>query len=268
MTAQETMQRLAGVRSAVRLVAFAVALLLTYVGLIVSPAGQDLDSSSFGTVGVPSPVFNLANLYRETAPIALIAVCAWFGIRALIKRRIAMTAAAAAIVVMSVLICEVLKLVLPRPDLGAFGYRANTFPSGHVALALSSVLALTVLAPPVRGRRPLIVVAAFLAVGVSWASVVSLAHRPSDVIGGALVVGFVASASFWERRTAADQHPLMLVSLVCGVGGGGILVLLGTLLGSPDPAFGSSVTCLGWFLLCMAPAVYVIGLAGLPASVA
>jgi hypothetical protein len=83
---------------------------------------------------------------------------------------------------------EVLGEALTRPTLdpSVFGASGNTFPSGHAAIPIALVLAVTSVAPP--GARPWVV-----RIGGSWVALVGAAiqsmyfHRPSDVLGAALL---------------------------------------------------------------------------------
>lgn len=261
VTEEQGTSRISALRSAIRLLAFAAAFLLTYVVLILLPAGQDLDSGSFDAATLPFPAVDVANVYRVVVPIAMIAACVALGIRAIVQRRVAVVITAVAIVVPSVLVSEALKLALPRPDFGSFGYPQNTYPSGHVALALSSFIALVVLAPPERLRWPVVGIAGLLTVGVSWASVVSFAHRPSDVIGSSLLVGLVTSAVLWRRRTVADSQSFAVLALSCAAACGALLVGVDAALRSTNDMLNTLVAGPGWFLLCVMPAVLVIGLA-------
>lgn len=172
-------------RSIGRIAAFCVPFALVYVLMIRVGLGQQIDSGSFGAVSMLNALFTgSANLFRVAAPMLLTVVGVVLGIWALVRRRFGDALRAVAIVVCSVGLSQVLKdLVLQRPRLGANGYDQNTFPSGHVALALSAAVAIAIVLPASRWRW-LALLPVVLAVSmVSWASVVSYAHRPSDVIG-------------------------------------------------------------------------------------
>ena len=106
----------------------------------------------------------------------------------LLRRQVLATVVALAVVAASNLTTQLLKHeLLSRPDNGATGDWHNSFPSGHTTVAASAVFALfLVCAPRVRpfiaalGAVVLIAIGALL-VGNQW-------HRPSDVVGGILVV--------------------------------------------------------------------------------
>lgn len=84
---------------------------------------------------------------------------------------------------------ELLKVVLPRPDLAPrleamMGeHAANSFPSGHVTIVTASVVAALVLLPAAH-RLPLTLLGAVLVATVSCAVVAAGWHRPSDALGG------------------------------------------------------------------------------------
>lgn len=103
----------------------------------------------------------------------------------------------------SVISAEVLKAVLPRPEL-APAYESlmgakeglNTYPSGHATLTTGLVLGAMILIAP--RWRPLVAgVGTLLAVTVSCGVVAAGWHRPSDAIGG------VALALTWLGGAAA-----------------------------------------------------------------
>lgn len=217
-------------RSIGRIAAFCVPFALVYVLMIRVGLGQQIDTGSFGAVSMLNALFTgSANLFRVAAPMLLTVVGVVLGIWALVRRRFGDALRAVAIVVCSVGLSQVLKdLVLQRPRLGANGYDQNTFPSGHVALALSAAVAIAIVLPASRWRW-LALLSVVLAVSmVSWASVVSYAHRPSDVIGGSLLVGAVSSAVFWRRRPAIDAYPAVMTVLLGTAAFGAVLIEVGS----------------------------------------
>ena len=124
----------------------------------------------------------------------------------LLRRQVLATVVALAVVAASNLTTQLLKHeLLSRPDNGATGDWHNSFPSGHTTVAASAVFALfLVCAPRVRpfiaalGAVVLIAIGALL-VGNQW-------HRPSDVVGGILVVAifvFLGGAALAPLRPAA-----------------------------------------------------------------
>lgn len=118
-----------------------------------------------------------------SAGIVLLAV-----VVGLARREVVTTVVALGVVAAANLTTQLLKHeLLSRPDNGATGEWHNSFPSGHATVLASAVFALfLVCAPRVRpaiallGASALVIVGALL-VGSQW-------HRPSDVVGGILVV--------------------------------------------------------------------------------
>lgn len=85
---------------------------------------------------------------------------------------------------------QVLKhLLLTRPDLGLSMATGNSFPSGHTTAAASALMALIIAAPPA-ARGILGIVAAVGSAVAGSTTIVMGWHRPSDVIGALLLVGF------------------------------------------------------------------------------
>lgn len=96
-----------------------------------------------------------------------------------------------------------LREALARPNLGLDDIPGNTFPSTHAAAGFALVAALVVLARRPLGRRSRWALAGCLVVvavgNVSW-----YAHRPSDVLGSALlVVAMLALAHATRPRSDA-----------------------------------------------------------------
>lgn len=248
-------------RSICLILVFCVAFALIYLLMIRIRLGQQIDSDAFRALYLLNNRFMWpAHAFRLLATVALALTVLVLGVRALANRRYSGAFRAAVLVVGSVGLTELLKyVVLQRPQFGGYG-QENTFPSGHVAFAVSGVLAIAAMLPPSRWRREALLVAGLFAVGVSWASVVAYAHRPSDVIGGSLIVGVVASAVFWRRRSTIGAYPVWIVALLSVAVAAGALVMIGRSLPAQEEAWGAVISLVGWFFVCIVPAIIVIGL--------
>lgn len=109
---------------------------------------------------------------------------------ALLRHREVLALLAGTVVVGSVLITEFLKhFALERPNLlgPAEAVYGNSFPSGHTTIAFSIGVAAILVAPP-RLRRAVIAIALLYGVCIGIATIAAGWHRPSDVVGGFLVV--------------------------------------------------------------------------------
>ncbi len=144
--------------------------------------------------------------------LVLIAIGLW-------RRRPWAAASAVLLFAGTILLAEVLKLVLPRPDLSQLEDRPlfdgiNTFPSGHATIATSLVLAL-LLVSSARARPWVAVVGLVWAATATWGTLAAGWHRPSDAVGGILLATacFAGGASWllprhWRSATGtklADQ---------------------------------------------------------------
>ncbi len=111
----------------------------------------------------------------------------------LARRRVALTLIGLAVVAGANLTTQLLKhTLLTRPDTGATDAWHNSFPSGHTTVVASVVFALFLVTAPrlrplvaVLGSAATVLVGALL-LGTQW-------HRPSDIVGGILVVGIWGS---------------------------------------------------------------------------
>ncbi|CAM3963309.1 phosphatase PAP2 family protein [Nocardiopsis rhodophaea] len=176
--------------------AFAVA----YALLVRTGAGQRLEDGILGEAygrladplrgGVAQWSALLSGLHWLTAPVILVAGLAMVAVVGLAQRQVRRTVVALAMVLAAAGASFLLKAeLLSRPPLdpgSVWGGGDNSFPSGHVTLAVVLVLGLLVVAPA--RLRPVVA-----GVGALWSGAVAMTvvaqgwHRPSDVIGSTLL---------------------------------------------------------------------------------
>lgn len=103
---------------------------------------------------------------------------------------------------LATLISEVLRQVLPHPDL-ATGYGAlmdgktyQTFPSGHATIATASTLGLLLVSGS-SWRTPVAIVGTFATTLVAAGTVAATWHRPTDALGGIAIAFAVFSLAAW-----------------------------------------------------------------------
>lgn len=165
-----------------------------YLLLVVSPTGQELDEWLLGLAQRlgPGPLAQLWPLLgRRVLPFGLVVLV--LGLGALRVRRHPWQVLRVGVLVgASTGLSLLLKQSLPRPLHGReLGYLTNTFPSTHASATLALLVAVWWLCPrrPVWLTRLLCAAAGVAALG----NVVGHAHRPSDVLGSALLVGVGAN---------------------------------------------------------------------------
>jgi membrane-associated phospholipid phosphatase len=176
-------------------VLFFAAAAAVYWYFVLTAAGQQLDASAFGAIGVlRDPLHSWAGRLRVVLLVVCGALAVALIVLALVRRRWRDSIVAVAICLITILVSLVLKqVVLTRPALGDFGYPYNTFPSDHAAITTASLIA-SYLVLPASLRRGVAIVALLVLGSLSGLiQVVSLAHRPSDVFAGALLAGGVAA---------------------------------------------------------------------------
>ncbi|MFC7641765.1 phosphatase PAP2 family protein [Streptosporangium lutulentum] len=95
----------------------------------------------------------------------------------------------------------------PRPPLDhqlVLQYGHDSYPSGHVSITVSMVMALGVLAYGSRWFRPVVIVGVVLVTAQALARLYLGVHYPSDVIGSLLVApaGALTVIALWRRCLA------------------------------------------------------------------
>jgi membrane-associated phospholipid phosphatase len=172
----------------------------------LTTAGQAADAGAFRTLAPwHDATVGTAGALRRGLPLACALVTALLGLLALARREWRDLAAAVLVAGGTVGTALGLRELLVRPDLGAFGYTQQTFPSGHVAVVGGLCAAAWLLWPwpssrPVAGWAGLAVTAL-----AALASVVTYAHRPSDVVGSLLVAAAAAVAVSWALSVPAGS---------------------------------------------------------------
>jgi len=216
--------------------AFGMAVIAAYLFYVRTGVGQRLDDAGFRVRdGVRPDLITdaeslLGGIEVTALAIALVVVAA----SAFWRGRAALAAAVVGLVVGSNLTTQFLKLVVfERPHLIPDAYRLpNSFPSGHATAVASLGIAL-ILVVPRRMRPAVAVIAATAGIAVGLATIAVGWHRPGDVIGSWLVVGF------WTALTAA------------------VVVARDTSRRPPSPGSGSLENSL-WMLTAIAVMAFVI----------
>jgi membrane-associated phospholipid phosphatase len=215
-------------RLAVAAVVAVIAAAACYLLLVRTSLGQRFDNAAYlgSQQSLPSTRATDTNQLRHITSDSFALVLLVLLAIGILRRRLLLGVAAAVAAGVAVVGCEALKrLILTRPLLtrsDAVAPSFNTFPSGHTAAAMACGLALMlVCAPRWRG------VAAVVAGGYSWVTAAEVQtagwHRPSDVIGAALLafasVAGVGAVVAWARPVAMSwSRPHRIALAVLGVG--------------------------------------------------
>lgn len=202
-----------------------VALVVVYLVAVRTGWGQHLDENALlGRSRNPAVQHATGRLLRGIDVASLALLGGTVVLVALLRARVWLAGAAATLIVGATGTAEVLKRVLPRPELAhPDRLPMPSFPSGHTAVATSLALAL-VLVVPARWRGVAGVLGAVYAVAVGAATVTAGWHRPSDAIGAFLVaVGWaalLASALLVERptRRRSDDKKVRVAAALLTVG--------------------------------------------------
>ena len=179
-----------------------------YLIFVLTPVGQRWDDQALiGRLGHEHGAKTIRDLLDSIDRYSLIVMLVVLVVIALARHRRWLAVASAAGFGGAVVSAELLKRVLPRPDLAPEFTQLisdkgiDTFPSGHATISTGFVLALVLVSR--NTYRPIVAL-----LGLLWCSLIAVAtvtagwHRPSDAIGGiALATAWMAlSAGLLARR--------------------------------------------------------------------
>jgi len=226
-----------------------VAAVIAYAALIQTATGQRLENAALkGARGEFEAVRqeSLAELHEISIMGFAVAIGVVMGV-ALLRRKPHLALTAALVMGVSTGMAEVAKRLLPRPELvdAPSGWLNNSFPSGHVTIAMAIGIG-AVLVAPYALRWLVTIIAALYVIGIGQAVEIAGWHRLSGVIGATLLVIAVSSvgllllartgrvAAFEGRKLiGAIIATLVLGAIAIGLGGVGTVFGFGRLLPMP-----------------------------------
>lgn len=171
---------------------FLVAFVLLYAFAVLTPVGQRIDASTLGSFeALRGDAWMRVYGARNALMLVCVALAAVAAVGALIGRRYLAVGAAALCLGGTGLLAALFDVTVPRPDFGGFAYVHNTYPSGHVAVCAAAVVVIAWLGPRWAPRWVTGVLAVMVWIEAAM-SLLSFAHRGSDVLGGILLAGAVA----------------------------------------------------------------------------
>ena len=230
-------------------IASASAVLVAYVVLVLTPFGQAYENQALVGAREESQELraeSLSGLDELTALSFALAIVAVVAI-ALLRRKPLLAAATAGIMVISVVAAEALQRLLARPELveAPAYWLSNSYPSGHVCVAVAVGIGAVVVVP--HTLRALVAMgAALYAMAIALAVVTAGWHRLSDVVGAAALVLAVACIALYLLALGGHIRPFRQLrrigfTAVALVLGGATLIFAG-------------VGLMGWLELLPIPA--------------
>ncbi|MGA1811341.1 phosphatase PAP2 family protein [Frondihabitans sp. 4ASC-45] len=199
----------------------AVALGGVYAVAVLTKPGQEIEDSILRSVDGGTLLKSGRALDAISIP-AILVVVGVVVLIAFVRRRPGAAFQSASLIVGSIATAQIIKAIAPRPELTE-STLSNSFPSGHVTIAVAGLLALSTAFG--RHLRPLIMV-----VGTAFAALVAEQtvaygwHRVSDVCGACAVallwLGIVRSAAaVWsrDRRDTVGKKAHGFTSAVLGL---------------------------------------------------
>ncbi|MFF8378273.1 phosphatase PAP2 family protein [Streptomyces sp. NPDC015661] len=243
------------VRTRTRRACLGAVLLLTvvYAGLVLTATGRRWGDAAVTGRRADSAAVTLLREHPSLAgltTVSLVLGCVLLLATGLIRKRYALTGAAAGAVVTALAVTGLLQRYAPRPRLvdPAGALVPSGFPSAQTTLALGIALGL-VLVVPYRRRALAVGAATLWAAAVGAYTIAAGQHRPGDVIAAALVVLAVTSGLLAviarrgkvrpgpRRGTALTGLPVTVPLALLALGGiGAGLWLLGDTLALPATA--------------------------------
>jgi membrane-associated phospholipid phosphatase len=224
--------RRVSVRAVLRGSFFAIVLALVYVATVRTIRGQRFEDVVLQAAnGRHSPlVVDVLDSFTVWSVAAVIIIVVVIG---KLRGLLFLGLVAAGVIVLSVVSTEVLQHGLTRPLLLSHGYRRQiqSFPSGHVAIAMSMMAAL-VLVVPYRLRGLVTALGALWAVGIGALTVTASWHRPGDTLGSDLIVvcyaclAVLVLARCGRIRTAPEPASWVPAAVLTGVAGVAIPITL------------------------------------------
>jgi membrane-associated phospholipid phosphatase len=203
-----------------------------YGVFVCTRAGQRVDDAAL--VGrdrlTPKQIDDADDLLRTVDLASLVLLGGVVLLVAFVRGRWPLALAAGLLLLGANVTTQVLKEVLPRPDLLPGGDplgTANSLPSGHTTIAMSLALA-AVLVAPRRVRGAVAVVGAFYAGAVGAAVLAAGWHLPSDAVAALLVVtAWAALVATWGwRETGAEPGATAVASPLLVITGAGLAALV------------------------------------------
>jgi hypothetical protein len=175
---------------------------------------------------------SLAELDEIAALSLAIGIALVLGV-ALLRRKPVLAAASGGIIVAAVVATDVLKRLLVRPELveAPVHWLSNSFPSGHVAVAVAVGMGAVLVVPYVL-RAAVTLGAALYAMAVALAVGIAGWHRLSDVAGAAFTVLALGCVALYLLARGGRIRPLRVprrigYTLMILVLGGSALVFAG-----------------------------------------
>jgi hypothetical protein len=223
---------------------------LAYAALILTPLGQEYENLALQGARQEFPEARQSSLaeLHEISLAGLAAAIALVVAIAVFRRKLLLAFTVAAVMASSVVASEVAKHLLVRPELVEAPPRwlANSFPSGHVTIAVAIGVGAILVVPYVL-RPAATVVAALFAMGIGQAVEIAGWHRLSGVVGSTFLVLAVASVGLYvlarggrvQAVPEAAPHGALVATVLLGamailMGAAGLFYGIGRLLPIPD----------------------------------
>lgn len=220
--------------------ALVVLLVGTYLFFVRGYMGQILDERAKDGAHLDI-ASGLALRLLDAVPLVCVGMALLAAVIGFARRRVAVTLIALAVVAGANITTQLLKhALLTRPDTGATDAWHNSFPSGHTTVVASVVFALFLVVPS-RMRSVVAAIGSAATVAVGALLLVTQWHRPSDIVGGILVVaiwgclGGAVATRFGAAEARVRPAGISAMWVLAALLGVGAALAFGAVYVSADP---------------------------------
>lgn len=187
-------------------VASGIGVVALYVVAVLTPWGQKIDNSwALAWQEQESTARSITDVLHIINPLTLVGMLVVIVLVGASRGELRRGSIAAVGMAGAVLTAELMKRLLPRPDLAPDTNEligsVESLPSGHVTIVMAFTLALYAVSAPCC-RRTVLIVGIIVTTIVGMSVILAGWHRPSDVIAGVLLaIGWFAVAQLVVVRS-------------------------------------------------------------------
>jgi hypothetical protein len=207
-------------RFVIAAIGFGALFWLIYLAFVTTEVGQRAENAALRAAELRSETARADSLVflSQVSVASIVGAMATLALVGLLRRRPGIGLLAVAVVGVAAVSAELLKVVLPRPELvdGPAWLLRNSFPSGTATVVASTCLGALIVAPD-RLRWAVLIAAAAVVGFIVQATQITGWHRASDAFGGVVLSASVACAAIAIAAAIGHVQPSTLARVHRGV---------------------------------------------------